>query len=165
MMPVSVSEYLSTCYRPDREYLEGLVLERNLGEFDHGSLQAALAAFFFALRSQGVYVSTEQRVQVKQTRFRIPDVCVVAGSKPAEQIFTTPPFLCIEILSKDDRMGEMRERIRDYSDFGAPNIWIFDPRQKRAWACDGSGMREPVDGILRAIDTEIALPLADLFDA
>jgi Uma2 family endonuclease len=164
-MPVSVSEYLSTSYRPDREYLEVLVLERNLGEFDHGSLQAALAAFFFALRSQGVCVSTEQRLQVKRTRFRIPDVCVVAGSKPAEQIFTTPPFLCIEILSKDDRMSEMQERIRDYIDFGVPNIWIFDPSQKRAWTCDGSGMREAADGILRTIDPEIALPLADLFNA
>lgn len=44
------------------------------------------------------------------TRFRVPDVCVVKG-EPAEQIFHTPPFICIEVLSKDDRLIEMLERV------------------------------------------------------
>ena len=29
---VSMEEYLSTSYRPDREYVDALILERNLGE-------------------------------------------------------------------------------------------------------------------------------------
>jgi|HubBroStandDraft_1064217.scaffolds.fasta_scaffold653875_2 hypothetical protein len=32
---VSVEEYLSTSYEPDREYEDGSVVERNLGEFEH----------------------------------------------------------------------------------------------------------------------------------
>jgi Uma2 family endonuclease len=43
----------------------------------------------------------------------------VAGSKPAEQILTKPPFLCIEILSPEDRMRRIQQKIDDYLDFGA----------------------------------------------
>ena len=29
-----VSEYLSTSYRPDREFIDGIISERNVGEWD-----------------------------------------------------------------------------------------------------------------------------------
>jgi len=40
---VPLKEYLETCYRPDCEYLEGQLLERNVGEWEHGRLQALLS--------------------------------------------------------------------------------------------------------------------------
>ena len=49
---VSVSEYLSTSYRPDCDYVDGVVLERNLGEYDHGRLQGELLAYFHARRGE-----------------------------------------------------------------------------------------------------------------
>ena len=36
---VSLEEYLSTSYRPDREYVDGVLLERNVGTFKQGRLQ------------------------------------------------------------------------------------------------------------------------------
>src|ERR1700682_1260705 len=96
---ISVSEYLSTTYRPDCDYVDGVVLERNFGEYDHARLQGEVLAYFHARRKKwGLRAAPEQRVQVSLTRFRVPDVCVVVG-EPAEQIFRTPPFICIEILS------------------------------------------------------------------
>src|ERR1017187_5292265 len=83
---VSVDQYLTTSYRPDCDYVDGVLLERNAGEFDHGRLQTAIAAFYYNHRKQwGVHASTEQRVQVAPARFRIPDVCVSAEAEP-EQI-------------------------------------------------------------------------------
>jgi len=38
---VSVSEYLETSYRPDVDYVDGELLERNVGELDHSRLQGA----------------------------------------------------------------------------------------------------------------------------
>src|SRR6266849_1193459 len=94
---ISVEEYLATSYRPDCDYVDGRIEERNLGEWDHSRLQAAITAFFFAREKRwGISVAPELRVQVKPTRFRIPDVCVVIG-KPDEQVLTEPPFLCVEI--------------------------------------------------------------------
>lgn len=43
---VSVEEYLSTGYEPDCEYEDGMVVERNLGEFEHSFLQTILATLF-----------------------------------------------------------------------------------------------------------------------
>lgn len=159
-----VSEYLSASYRPDREYLDGTILERNLGELDHSRLQIVLAGYLLNLESSlGIFALTEQRVQVRPTRFRIPDVCVMKGGRPDEQIITQPPFLCIEILSKDDRLSEMQERIDDYLEFGVPWVWVIDPHRKRAFDCFKDGMREPPDRILRTADPQIIVPLSELF--
>ena len=42
---ISVEEYLATSYRPDCDYVDGRIEERNLGELDHSSLQTAVAVF------------------------------------------------------------------------------------------------------------------------
>src|SRR5262245_12767765 len=97
---ISVDEYLNTSYRTDCDYVDGVVLERNLGEKDHSGLQMEIGYYYRARRKQwGLWVYPEQRVQVAPTRFRVPDICAVIGEAP-EQIFRTPPFLCIEVLSK-----------------------------------------------------------------
>src|ERR1700722_19915393 len=96
---ISVDEYLKTTYRPDCDYVDGQVLERNLGERDHSQPQSLLAAFFLARKSEWrLWALTEQRVQVKPNRFRIPDVCVLREDAPYEQIVTAPPLICMEIL-------------------------------------------------------------------
>jgi len=161
---ISVTEYLATCYRPDCDYVDGEVLERNVGEHDHGRLQGVLYAYFFNREKQwGVYVLPEQRVQVSQRRFRVPDVCVLAGGKPDEQILTKPPMLCIEILSPDDTMSRMLDRVHDFLAFGVSHVWVLDPRTKRAYDYTAAGMQEVKDGMLRTDDPQIAVPLAELF--
>src|SRR4051794_28491522 len=110
---VSVEEYLNTSYSDgDREYVDGIVVERNLGERDHSITQQRLIVWFWQRQNtEQLYGLPEQRVQVLTTRFRVPDVCVYHGSLPSDQVFRTPPFLVIEILSKDDRASEMQEKI------------------------------------------------------
>jgi hypothetical protein len=46
---VTLSEYLATSYRPDCEYLDGELLERNVGEWDHSRLQMLLSRYLVAL--------------------------------------------------------------------------------------------------------------------
>src|SRR5262245_49869452 len=122
---VSVNEYLSTSYRPDCDYVDGVLEERNLGEYDHSRLQAKVTGYFlFREREWNVRVVPEQRVQVSPTRFRIPDVCVVLGD-PKEQIFRRPPFICVEILSPEDRLSRMQARMTDYLSFGVPYVFLL----------------------------------------
>jgi Uma2 family endonuclease len=160
---VPISEYLATSYHPDREYVDGAILERNVGEYDHSRLQGAVTAWFYNRRRElRIQALPEQRVQVSRDRFRIPDVCVTAGPDPGEQILTSPPLICIEIISRDDRMIDLQAKIDDYLDFGVPNVWLIDPRARRAWHCTREGMHEVRE--LRAASPEIAIPLPDLFD-
>src|ERR1700730_8655607 len=95
---VSVEEYLNTSYDgPDREYVDGRIVERNLGEKDHSRPHRRLIVFFGSLENTlRTYSFPEQRVQVKATRFRVPDITVCLGAEPGEQVFRTPPFLAIE---------------------------------------------------------------------
>ncbi len=84
---VALKDYLTSSYRPDCEYLEGELLERNVGEWDHSKLRARLIVYFSQLSSTAqIHVVPEQRVQVSHTRFRVPDIYVVIGPEPQEQI-------------------------------------------------------------------------------
>ena len=159
---VSVHEYLSTSYRPDCDYVDGVVLERNLGEKDHSLLQTEIAFYYRSRRQQwGLWPLVEQRVQVSAKRFRIPDVCLVAGA-PGDQILRTPPFICIEVLSPDDRLAEMRQRVEDYLAFGVPYVWILDPAARHAWRCTPGGMQVVTE--LRTQNPETLVPVCDLFE-
>ncbi len=163
---IPVEEYLNTSYDPDREYIDGVVVERNLGELDHSAVQTEFSFWLRSRRRQlGVWAYVEQRVQVKRTRFRVPDVCVLAGDKPQEQIVTRPPFLCIEILSKDDRAGEVQDKIDDYLAFGVKYVWVVDPIRRRAWVHTAEGSQEAKDGVLRTRNPDIAVPLEEIFSA
>lgn len=159
---ISLKEYLETSYRPDCEYLDGELLERNVGEFDHARLQMLLSHYLCSREKQwGILVIVEQRVQVKARRFRIPDITVLTGP-PSGPIITEPPFLCVEILSPRDRMQEMQERIDDYLAFGVPYVWLIHPRTRRAFVYTTDGVREAKDGVLCTEKPDIRVPLSEL---
>jgi Uma2 family endonuclease len=161
---VSVAEYLRTAYSPDCDYVDGEVQERNLGELDHSALQGEFLYYFRSRKKQwGVSVYPEQRMQVSPTRFRIPDVCVYVGEAPKEQIFRTPPFICIEVLSPEDRTSRFQQRIDDYLAFGVRYIWVIDPATRRAWIHTKDGAREAMDRVLKTENPAFNVPLAEIF--
>ena len=162
---ISVEEYLNTSYDPDREYVDGEVVERNLGEKTHGRIQRRLLVYFeLHAKEPGIESFPEQRVQVSRTRFRIPDVTVVKESQEQGEIFTNPPHLCIEILSKDDTMQYMQQKIDDYLTFGVPYVWIINPRNRKGYVVTSEGMVEAKSGVLETNDPAIRVPLAVLFE-
>lgn len=162
---VSIQEYLATCYRPDREYVDGEIQERNLGERPHSLTQMNLAAYLFARKAQwGILVLPEQRVQVRDARFRVPDICVIFASDPVEPVVHQPPFLCIEILSPEDRVARLHERLSDYFELGVRFVWVLDPLNRRGYCYTPGEMHEALDGILRTKDPDIAVPLAEVFE-
>jgi Uma2 family endonuclease len=160
---ISVEEYLHTVYRPDCDYVDGVVEERNLGERDHSWIQGNLVTFFRSqFRKTGIAALPEWRFQTKPTRFRIPEVVVTRG-KPDEQILTRPPLLCIEILSSEDRVSRTNLRIQEYLDFGVPVVWLVDPAERRVWVYRKNGMEEATESV--SLDgTDITVPFSEIFD-
>lgn len=119
---IPVEEYLASNYNPDQEYVDGILVERNAGEYDHARLQLLLGVFLAAHEKQwGLRTLVEQRIQIRADRFRIPDVCLLSRSGPIHQVAIEPPLVCIAI-------------------------------------------REPKDGVLRASNPDIEVPLIELFD-
>jgi Uma2 family endonuclease len=130
---IPVEEYLRTSYRPDCDYIDGEVRERNLGERPHSLLQGIFFRVFddrFEL--WGLLPLLEQRVQVSATRFRVPDLCLVRPSDGSGSIVSAPPVLCVEILSREDSFSEMEERAEDYFAMGVTSVWIIDPVRRKA---------------------------------
>lgn len=163
---ISVAEYLRTAYSPDCDYVDGEVQERNLGELDHSALQGELLYYFRSRKKQWrVFVYPEQRLQISPTRFRIPDVCVYVGEAPKEQIFRTPPFICIEVLSPEDRTSRFQQRIDDYLAFGVRYVWVIDPATRRAWVHTKDGAQESKDGVLKTENPALTVPLEEIFAA
>ncbi len=159
----TVEQYLKTSYRPDCDYVDGEVQERNLGEFEHSSTQREiilyLAVHYPAFRRR---VVPEQRVQVNASRFRIPDVCVLAEDAPRERVIRTAPLLCIEILSPEDTVAKTMVRIRDYFEMGVPVCWVIDPLARHAWIATPGHLDDAPGGILRAGDIE--MPLGEVLE-
>jgi Uma2 family endonuclease len=88
---------------------------------------------------------------------------VVVGPEPEEQIFRRPPFIYIEVLSKDDSLMSMQNRIDDYLKFGVPYVWVVNPVDRRAWSYSSEGSKEVKDGVLRTENPSIEVSLAEVF--
>jgi len=158
----SLAEYLATSYHPDRDYVDGEVQERNLGEFEHAAIQAFLTSWFFAHRHEWqLHVLPEMRLRVTSERVRVPDVCLVRRDQPIEQVITRPPLAVLEILSPEDRVQRYNERLGDYREMGVRHIWVIDPAGKTGYVC-GTTAWLPVEEF-RIPESPIFLRLVDLW--
>lgn len=161
---LSIEQYLNTTYRPDVDFVDGYLEERNLGETDHAKLQMRIAFLLYSKQEVwGVLALPEVRVQVSPTRFRIPDVCVVREGDADEPLITTAPLLCIEVLSPRDTVSAMRKRAQDYFLMGVPEVWIFDPQTLTTYVCFRESTTERRDGILKLQNTPIELSIEEVF--
>ena len=161
---MSVDEYLRSSFEPDADYVDGLIEERNLGEFDHGDLQWAVLQAINALSPQlGIRARPEIRVQVTPTRFRVPDVCVMRGDWQRTPIVMAPPLLCVEVLSPRDRLTQMVRRCDDYLRMGVPEVWILDPVKSVCTVLTSQGTREQSGGFLALPETATNVDLDQVF--
>lgn len=163
---IPVNEYLQTSYRPDCDYVDGEIEERNLGEQTHGLVQKMIAAIFTANRKVwGLRSITEQRVQIRPSRYRVPDVCVVSSSDPIAPILCTPPLLCVEVLSPEDRFQRIIVRAQEFQYMGVPNIWIVDPETRECWTMDSNGGAVPMmEDAFTLPGTPVRVTIADIFE-
>ncbi len=160
---VTVDEYLHTSYEPDADYVDGEIEERNVGEWDHSTLQKYLLLALAAFDGDDQYsVVQEQRVQVSPTRYRVPDTCIVRAADAPDRIVSAPPVLCIEVLSPEDRYNRVQARCQDYLRMGVPEVWIFDPETMSVDVLTASGSTHRTEGILKLEGTPIQLDLAAL---
>ena len=161
---VSVDEYLHSSYEPDCDYVDGELVERNVGERGHGVLQGHIYSYYLTrIRKSGVYPFIEQRVRISAQRYRVPDICLTSGDC-TEAIFTTPPLAVIEVFSPEDRISRMQTRIDDYLSIAIRYIWIVDPQTRRAHTYTRGGSSEIEDGIPRTANPDTELPLNEIFN-
>lgn len=160
----TVREYLHTSWSPDREFVDGRIEERNLGEKEHSIIQGYLTFLFMLKRAEwAVEVFPELRTQTQSRRFRVPDVLVTRADDKFERYITRPPLIAIEILSPEDTLTAMREKAAEYRSFGIEHIWIIDPEPRMAYRYAESALEEVSSGELTVPGTAIRVALSEMF--
>jgi Uma2 family endonuclease len=132
---VPVEEYLNTSYLDgDREYLDGLVVDRNIGTPGHSALQKILIVHLAAFEKQlQIAVRPECRTRIQESCYRVPDVLVmVRPFRQTDRIVLDPPLVIVEILSPDDKVLDTLRRFREYEKFGVRYIVQMDPEDRTA---------------------------------
>lgn len=161
---IPIEEYLRTVYRPDCDYVDGEVLERNMGEKPHARLQIYFSRFFAQYETQEHFETlTEQRLQTSSTRYRVPDVMLVAVPNSDELIVRIPPLLCIEVLSSEDRLAKIRERIAEYARMGVSTSWAIDPWRRIAYSAGPDGVLQETSEALTVPGTPVRLTVGEIF--
>ncbi len=158
---VAENEYLHTLYRPDCDYVDGFVLERNLGTHPHGRLQTLIAAYLVQREQEWqIHAVVEVRLKIRARKYRVPDVMVLRAAASYPALIEQPPLLCIEIVSPDDKLPDWVIRAGDYLSMGVPITWIVNPETKQAFIYSDEGTVESSEPVL--LHGQIELPITEL---
>lgn len=161
---MTVEEYRRTSFDgPDRDYVDGEVIERNMGELPHARLQARVIQILSKLGEPlHLQVLPEVRIQVADTRFRVADVAVWRAGSIGQRIPTVPPFLIVEILSAEDRLVRLQPKILEYLAYRVEWVWVVDPEERRAMSYSPANPGGALVTELRTERPDLAVSLADL---
>jgi Uma2 family endonuclease len=132
----------------------------------HGRIAATLAYFItdFVRRNHlGVVFAQDTgfKIQSEPDTVRAPDAAFLAQERvnlvPDRGYAALTPDLLAEIVSPDDRPGELLAKIAQWLEAGTKLVWVIDPRidEARVYRPDGSLTITGADG---ALDGEDVLP-------
>ncbi len=156
---ITPEQYLSTHYEREPELVHGELVERPLPTFPHGNLQLSLGARLFALtHAHGLFSGVEVRVRIAPDLYRLPDIAI--WEEAPGEVPVIPPLLVVEVLSPDDRMHDLIEKLDQYRAWGVSLIWIVEPELKRLFVYDG---RLQETALLELPQFGFAVTAAELF--
>lgn len=164
--PVSATEYLNTSYRPDLEYVDGVLVEKSVPTFLHGLLQLLLGSYLRQFEKTCRFkVVPEVRTEiVKLARYRLPDILLCATPVRVERVLDVTPLAVIEILSPTDTIKGLLERFRDFDAIGVTHIILLDPEKSIAYRFENGSLIETKFKALEAEGRTIPFDSEAIFD-
>ena len=104
----------------------------------------------------------EPRIRANANRIRICDPALFRADAPREKVTRTPPCLCVEIMSPEDRLLRSEVVLADYPLMGVEHLWLLEPMRRVAHTFDRHGLHEN-DGALKIPGTDIRLDVEAQF--
>jgi len=158
---MTVEEYRRTSFEDgDRELVDGEVVERNIGELPHSTAQMEVMCALANHRPEsGIQVVPTIRIQTSPTRVRVADIAVWRPGDIGTGIPTVPPFLVVEILSPEDRMVRMQEKVAEYLAICTEYVWLIDPEERKAIVYSQHAPAGRLEQVLRTQNPDIEIPL------
>jgi len=148
--PMTASELLRTSLPNKRaELVRGVLVVREPAGFRHGAVSATLtnllAQHVDGQRLGGVLAAgTGFKLAADPDTVRAPDVAFVRQDRipdPEPVGFAElAPDLVVEVLSPDDRPGEILAKVGEWLTAGSRLVWVVDPARRvaRVYRPDGS---------------------------
>ena len=163
---MGVDEYLRTSFDgSDCDYLDGEVVERNMGDLPHADVQYTLGRLLWPFRLRhGIRILPEIRIQISPTRYRVADLAVWRDDNIGDRIPVVPPFLAIEIQTPEDRITRMQPKIAEYLAIGVEWIWLIDPIEKSGICYSQRNPAGALCEVLRTENPDIEIALAAALD-
>jgi Uma2 family endonuclease len=155
------------------ELVRGQLVVREPAGFAHGVVASRMGeqiAGFVRIRKLGLVVAAETGFTLERNpdTVRAPDVGFVRRERVPDPLprgyAEFAPDLAVEVLSPDDRPGEVLAKVADWLRAGTRLVWIVDPirRAARVYRADGTESFATVDDSLDGEDVlpEFSLPLS-----
>jgi Uma2 family endonuclease len=160
---VPVEEYLRMSFEgSDPEYLDGELVERNLGDDSRSSTQANLVGILHPLKKKfRIHVRPEIHMRLAPTRIRVAALAIFR-EKPADRIPSSPPNVVVEIVSPGDRYIEIHDKLEEYRRWGIKHIWLMDPTSRTFTVFDEAGLREVP--VLELPEYGLTIQKSDVFE-
>ena len=152
---------------PDKrtELVRGHLIVHEPAGWTHGIVAMNIGAKLAAHVDQhgaGVVLAAETgfRLESDPDTVRAPDVAFVARDRIPEAPRGFPalaPDLAVEVLSPDDRPGDVLAKVAAWLNAGAKLVWVVDPARRlaRVYRSDGSETAVSAEG---SLDGEDVLP-------
>jgi len=175
---VTPEQFLAMQEEAGAELVDGRIVEVPMG-----SMSSWLGGFLFARifgyvreHDLGWVFPQETGMTIWPGRYTVrkPDLVFVGkgrlpGRQPDEGWLTTVPDLVVEIVSPNDRAGDLERKLDEYRDAGIRLIWVIFPATRRAHVL-GAGRSRSELGPDGSLDGEDVLPgfrctLQELFEA
>jgi Uma2 family endonuclease len=130
-------------HRPDLnpcELVDGRVVPTMPTGDEHGDVEAELLMRLRAYGKEtgrGRAVGGEVGIYIRRNpdTVRAADVVFISKERDlrprAKGYFEIAPELVVEVLSPEDRMSRVREKLRDYFSAGVQVVWVVDPTLRR----------------------------------
>jgi Uma2 family endonuclease len=77
-----------------------------------------------------VFTGVEVRLRLAVDLYRIPDISMWEGAEP-EKLPSSPPLLVVEVVSPDDRVNDLLQKLEEYRVWGVRHIWLVEPELKQ----------------------------------
>ncbi len=173
----------------EEQYLRLTDYARRLIEFTDGSIEVlpfpttrhqAISGFLlftlfpFVQRLGGTVLFAALRMQVREGKFREPDLLLVldANDPRAQNAYWLGADLVMEVVSRDDPERDTKIKRADYAEARIPEYWIVNPQDETIVVLRLEGEQYAEHGVFRRDDTATSALLEgftvlvnDVFDA
>ncbi|MEX2175084.1 MAG: Uma2 family endonuclease [Pirellulaceae bacterium] len=134
------AECIAINERSDRlcELVDGTLVEKVMGSYESLIAGNIVTEFNIYLKQHriGIALPSDGMLKLRFKLIRVPDASFIskenlrAGSFPRHGVAAVAPTIAVEVISEGNTRREMEEKLDEYFQYGAAEVWYVYPNSK-----------------------------------